>query len=94
MPMEDPKPPVMLCSLIAGLTLAICGAVLCVHKDTSDKKMSAAVAALPGALSQVIRLKQIYSNPPLPEDPSTYPKLLGSRAGMRSPAKNQAKIAQ
>jgi hypothetical protein len=85
---DDPKPPVLLCALIALGAILASAAVLLLRTDDSERRLTAAVSAAPEDLSQLIRLQRIYSNPPQEEDPSKYPKLPSADHGKRSPAKN------
>jgi hypothetical protein len=90
---DELDPPILLCCLIGLTALILGGAVLWLHTDVSEQRLTAAVTSMPKDLSGVIRLKQIYSSPPEPEDPSKYPKLPDSEAKAPS-ARGPAKIAQ
>src|SRR5262245_11388557 len=86
---DDPKPPVLLCSVIAVATLLGCGVFVWVRSGSgSDTTAAAAVSKVSRDLQQVIELKQIYSKPPEGEDPSKYPRHPSGASSSRNPAKN------
>lgn len=82
----EPKPPYLICGLIAMVTLVGCGAFMWARKDLSSTSVAAKVDAK--AYAQIIELNRIYSMPAAQEDPSTYRKLPNERvASKRGPAK-------
>jgi hypothetical protein len=71
---DEYQPPYRLCALILVIALAGCGALIWLQRGQADRATAAvsAMSAASGDLKQVIRLKEIYSKPPEPEDPSQY----------------------
>jgi hypothetical protein len=69
--MDELRPPYLLCGLILLATLAGCAAFALTREDRSAQA-TAAVSGMSKDLSQVVELSRIYSNPPVPEDPTSY----------------------
>jgi hypothetical protein len=84
--MEDPKPPFLLCCLIALATVGGVGALIISQNDRDEREMTAAVSASAEDLSKIIQLKKIYSAPPEPEDVSKYKERDEQKDNSRGPA--------